>query len=135
MQRNLKRLIQAVLLTAVLVLAGATGCRTHDRTIGQRMDDRQVARSVNRQLGKETVYKFPDVNVQSYDGVVQLSGFVTTEQQKQRAAQVAAQVPGVRQVVNALTLKPQDNLQPVGSPTGQQYYGTTNPPPASNTMP
>jgi hypothetical protein len=132
MQVNRKQFILAVWLIAAVVLAGLTGCKTHERTMGQRMDDRQVARSVSKSLKKEPVYKYPDVKVQSFNGVVELSGFVDTEDQKRRAAEIAQQVPSVREVVNGLTLKPQATLPPAGSPTGQRY-GTAPQSPSSST--
>jgi len=47
--------------------------------------------------------------------VVQLSGFVDTDEQKNRAGEIARQEEGVTQVVNNISLKPQgNNLQPTG---------------------
>jgi hyperosmotically inducible protein len=135
MQAYPKQLILAVWLTAAVVFAGLTGCKTSDRTTGQRLDDHQVARSVKKSLKKEQVYKFPDVKVQAFNGVVELSGFVDTEDQKRRAAEIAQQVPGVRQVVNGLTLKPQEALSPAGRSTGQRYdTGTQQPGSTTNTQ-
>ena len=46
-----------------------------------------------------------DIGVQTYKDVVQLSGFVNSEQIKARAAQVVAGVSGVRGVKNNLIVK------------------------------
>lgn len=94
-----------------------TGCATQgddNRTAGRVVDDNAITRDIASSLRSEPVYKFGDVDVKTYNGVVQLSGFVTTDEQKQRAAQIAQESPGVNQVVNALTLKPEL------SPTGRQ---------------
>lgn len=92
-----------------------TGCATQgddNRTAGRVVDDNAITRDIESSLRSEPVYKFGDVDVKTYNGVVQLSGFVTTDEQKQRAAQIAQESPGVNQVVNALTLKPE--LTPTG---------------------
>jgi hypothetical protein len=47
-----------------------------------------------------------DVNVQSFRGVVQLNGFVASEEQARRAAEVAGNVEGVQSVQNNLRVKP-----------------------------
>ena len=47
-----------------------------------------------------------DVNVQSFRGVVQLNGFVASEEQAKRAVEVAGNVSGVQRVQNNLQIKP-----------------------------
>ncbi|MDB6123154.1 MAG: transporter [Pedosphaera sp.] len=146
MQMNPKRTMLAVCLGATMAFTGLTGCQTHgDRTAGRYIDDRMVARRVNGALSHDPVYKYPDVNVVTYDGIVQLSGFVDTADQKNKASAIAQSTEGVRQVVNSLVLKPHmpqagaagvinnDNrVTPTGSPTGRRLDATTTPPPNWN---
>ena len=47
-----------------------------------------------------------DVNVESFRGVVQLNGFVASQEQAKRAVEVASNVSGVRSVQNNLQVKP-----------------------------
>jgi len=47
------------------------------------------------------------IHVNSYKGIVQLSGFVDTDVEKELAGQIARNVDGVREVVNNLIVKPQ----------------------------
>lgn len=84
------------------------------RTAGQKVDDDKITERVESALSKEPVYKFSDVDVRTFDSVVQLSGFVDSDQQKARAAEVAQQVPGVTRIVNAITLKPAQTPTPTG---------------------
>ena len=84
--------------------------------MGRTLDDKTITSTVKHDLNREPVYKFSDVDVRTYDGVVQLSGFVDTNEQKQRAGDIARQAEGVTQVVNNITLKPQGNLQPTSRP-------------------
>lgn len=103
-------------MTAVIAL---TGCEmmnhnSGDRTAGRTLDDKTITATVRHDLDREQVYKFDGVDVKTYDGVVQLSGFVDTNEQKDRAADIAKRAEGVTQVVNNITLKPNGNLQPTG---------------------
>jgi osmotically-inducible protein OsmY len=77
------------------------------------MDDRNITDQVKSELKSDPVYRFDDVDVQTFAGIVQLSGFATTEAQKQRATQLAQTVPGVMQVKNVISMKPQP-LEPTG---------------------
>jgi hyperosmotically inducible protein len=51
------------------------------------------------------VYKYPDVKVSTYNGTVQLSGFVDGQAQKTKAGTLAKAVPGVKEVINNITVK------------------------------
>ena len=108
-------------IVASLSVTALTGCQTwgeksSGRTAGRVVDDKHLTAEVARQLKSEPVYKFDDVDVKTFDGVVQLSGFVSTEEQRRRAGELAQQVPGVAQVVNSITLKSQ--VTPAGRPQG-----------------
>ena len=46
------------------------------------------------------------INVNSYRGVVQLSGFVNSTEQIQRAGEAARKVEGVQKVENSIKVKP-----------------------------
>jgi osmotically-inducible protein OsmY len=112
-----------------------TGCQminrhteeTSGRTAGRTLDDATITSTVKDKLKSEQVYKFNNVDVTTFDGVVQLSGFVNTDDQKRRAGELAQQVDGVTQVDNNISLKPSGNLQP----TGNENYNYNNPPPAN----
>ncbi len=108
---------------SVLALAGLTACSTwhreSDRTAGRMVDDNRITNQVKHELNREPTYKFTDVDVKTFAGVVQLSGFVNSNEQKQRAAQIAQSVPGVTQVIDSIALKP----QPSPSPTGRTASG------------
>lgn len=84
-----------------------SGCHTAEgeRTVGRKFEDSKVTRRVKSALSSDNVYKYPDVKVQTYDGIVQLSGFADTDAQKARAEQLASRQEGVRQVVNTIVMK------------------------------
>jgi hypothetical protein len=115
---NLKKIILIGGVTAAVALTGLTGCQTRSagdaRTQGQIVDDNKITRTVQTELRNEPVYKFNDVDVRTYGRVVQLSGFVATEQQRNRAGELAQQAPGVARVVNSIAIQPDTTLTPTG---------------------
>jgi len=108
MRTHMKSAVLAAVLGAAIAVTGLTGCATR----GQAREDRRISSDVKSRLKKEPVYKFEDVNVTSYDGVVQLSGFAQTEGQRKRAGEIASTVPAVKEVVNNILVNP--NLMPTG---------------------
>ncbi len=103
-----KSLGLALCLGALPLLLGVSGCtttRNSDLTAGEQVDDRATSSRVRDALSADPLYKFASVNVETYKGTVQLSGFVTAGEQKSRAADLAKNVAGVREVANNITVK------------------------------
>jgi hyperosmotically inducible protein len=115
--RSVRGLMVISSLSAAIAMTVITGCESwghknsDERSEGRVVDDKHISHYIETQLKNEPVYKFDQVDVKTFAGVVQLNGFVNTEEQKRRAAEIAQQAQGVTQVVNNLTLKP------VGAPT------------------
>ena len=92
---------------------GFVGCATdssadrdsHQRTTGQYIDDKMLVQRVKSALDDSPVYKFPDVKVNTYNGTVQLTGFVETNEQKRKAEEIAKTVRDVLNVQNQIMLK------------------------------
>src|SRR4029077_3521474 len=117
--RNLKRWFFAGGISAVMAVAGLTGCKSTSSEHAEYRppDDGTITHEVKRRLDNDPAFKFPEVSVKTFDRVVQLSGFASTPDQKQRAEDVAKTVPGVSQVVNNISIK--QTLTPTGH---TQYY-------------
>ncbi|MFH7326501.1 BON domain-containing protein [Desulfurivibrio sp. C05AmB] len=81
-----------------------TGYKVHrdDRTAGQQLDDTTVASRVKFRLAGERGVPARRIDVDVVEGVVHLSGFVASEEIRQRAGAIAAEVDGARQVRNNL---------------------------------
>jgi len=77
-----------------------------DETVGEVVDDGIVTTKVKAALISEPVTKAGQINVATNQGVVQLSGFVDSAEEKAKAAEVARSVSGVRKVDNELDIKP-----------------------------
>ena len=99
-------------LGALPLLLGVTGCTTgsrYEQSTGERIDDHGTSSRVKSALGDDTQYKYGGVNVQTFKGTVQLSGFVNSRDQKNRAGDLAKKVTNVREVVNNITVKESAN--------------------------
>jgi len=95
-------------LGALPLLLGLTGCTTggrHEQSTGERIDDLGTSSRVKDALSDDPLYKFGGVNVDTFKGTVQLSGFVTAREQKDRAGELARSVEGVKSVANNITVK------------------------------
>ena len=90
--------------TATTLLTGCAGSR-YKRSTGEYIDDKALALRVNSALDDDPSYKLGDVEVKAFRGTVQLSGFVTTEDQKAKAGEIAKEVEGVKHVENNITVK------------------------------
>ncbi len=80
--------------------------RHHERTTGDRMDDTAITAKVKTALLREKGIRSSAIKVETFEGVVQLSGFVNSKWQINRAGEVANGVEGVRRVRNDLIHKP-----------------------------
>jgi hypothetical protein len=132
-QNGLRQIGAVTLMAAALVVASA-GCKssgTGSRTASQEKADNQLAGEVKKQLSQDSMYRYQDVQSMVYEGTVQLTGFVDTDAERQRAAEIASRTIGVRQVVNSIALKPVPTGRNTNAPSYKGPAYTTNAPPWS----
>src|SRR5882672_4514086 len=103
-QRNL---LTATVAAAALALGACassntkTNDSTKSETTGQYVDDATVTAKVKTAIASDVGVKAAaNVNVETYRGVVQLSGFADSDAQASRAVAAAKRVNGVRSVKN-----------------------------------
>jgi osmotically-inducible protein OsmY len=96
----------SVLLAAVALtsLAGCASSQKHEST-GQYIDDTAITTGVKAAIFNEPTLKSAEINVETFKGRVQLSGFVSTRANIDRAVQVAQGVKGVSSVANDMRVK------------------------------
>ena len=94
----------AISLVLVMGLAACAGDGTH-RSTGQYVDDKTISTQVNAKLIADKNIKSSQIDVTTYNGVVQLSGFVESKDQAQRAIVLAQQVDGVKSVKDDMHLR------------------------------
>jgi hyperosmotically inducible periplasmic protein len=75
------------------------------QTTGGAIDDSTITAKVKSALIDDDTTKAHDIKVETRGGVVQLSGFVPTQAQKDAATKVAKSVAGVKSVNNGLGIK------------------------------
>jgi osmotically-inducible protein OsmY len=108
MKTKITSLCVALCLGLPVVVTSFVGCAgdRYERSTGEYIDDKALTMRVKSALGDNPEYKFDSVNVTSFRGTVQLSGFVNTSSQKAEAGRIAKNVQNVRDVENNITVKP-----------------------------
>lgn len=96
----------AIILAAIMAstLVACTSTPTQ-QSAGQAIDDGVVTAKVKAALIEDPVTKAHQINVETFKGTVQLSGFVESDQARTRALQLARDVEGVRRVKDALEIR------------------------------
>lgn len=92
---------------ALVLIAFITGCAAtrHRESTGQYVDDTVITTKVKAEIFNDPMLKVLQINVETFKGVVQLSGFVNSAEVSARAAKVAKAVDGVKDVKNDLVVK------------------------------
>lgn len=91
-------------LAALVLAAGCASTRTQE-SVGEYVDDSTITAKVKTAIFNEPDLKATEVNVETFKGVVQLSGFVSSEADRAKAVEVARKVGGVKAVRNDMRLK------------------------------
>ena len=73
-----------------------------ERSIGQKADDAITTTRVKAAIADADLGSGVTVNIDTYDGNVLLTGFVDTEADKARAAELAAQDKNTKEVINGI---------------------------------
>ncbi|PIP35760.1 MAG: transporter [Desulfobacterales bacterium CG23_combo_of_CG06-09_8_20_14_all_52_9] len=93
-----------MLLMLIGTLAACASTSTREST-GEYVDDSVITTKVKSLLAGDDFLKSFQIGVETYKGVVQLSGFVNTKEAANKAAQIAGSVKGVKSVKNDLVVK------------------------------
>ncbi len=101
---RMQRIVGLLLAFAVLALVGCAGTET-TRSTGTYIDDKTIATKVKTQLAADSLTSAMQIEVEVYNGVVQLSGFVDKPATVERAEQIARGVAGVKDVKNTISVR------------------------------
>jgi hyperosmotically inducible periplasmic protein len=91
----------AALAAAAVIVAGCGVMRGHE-TAGAYVDDATLTARVKTALLKDPEVKGSEVNVQTYEGKVTLSGVVDNSEMAHKAERIARDTPGVKSVKSAM---------------------------------
>lgn len=96
----------AALLFAVSLLT-LTGCASTPRQegTGEYVDDTVISTRVKAEIFGEATLKSAEINVETFKGVVQLSGFVSSAADINKAVSIARNINGVKSVKNDMHVK------------------------------
>lgn len=93
-----------VMSLALLLSLGCASTSTQEST-GQYFDDSVITAKVKTAIFKHPDLQSAEINVETFKGVVQLSGFVNSQSDINQAVQVAGSVRGVKSVKNDMRVK------------------------------
>jgi osmotically-inducible protein OsmY len=93
-----------VLLMLIATFTACASTRTHEST-GEYVDDSVITTKVKAKLANDDFFKSFEISVETFKGVVQLSGFVNSQQAVNKASEIVRTVQGVKSVKNNLIVK------------------------------
>jgi osmotically-inducible protein OsmY len=102
--KNIARFSTLLAAAAFAAVAGCASTSTQEST-GQYVDDSAITTKVKTAIFNEPSLKSAEINVETFKGRVQLSGFVSSQANINQAVQVAQSVGGVTSVKNDMRLK------------------------------
>ncbi len=103
----MKKLLIACLAGLATLLAVPAQAQ---KTVGNMVDDGTITASIKAGLLDNKATSSMQINVESYKGTVQLSGFVGSQAEKDAAGKVAGGVNGVTKVINSLAIAPKTSM-------------------------
>lgn len=102
--KNIKRVAA---LFAAVIFATMMGCASDPKksTTGEYVDDTVITTKTKAAIFNEPTLKSAEINVETFKGVVQLSGFVSSQADINKAVSLTRAVGGVTSVKNDMRLK------------------------------
>lgn len=99
------QLISAIFISSILL--ATVGCAsTHQKEgTGEYVDDSVITTKVKAAIFNDPTLKSAEINVETFKGIVQLSGFVNSQADIAKAVEVTGMVKGVVSVKNDMRLK------------------------------
>ncbi|HSQ10967.1 MAG TPA: BON domain-containing protein [Burkholderiaceae bacterium] len=102
---NLSKYLSPLFVAVALV--SVVGCASTPKQEGtaEYMDDTMITTKVKTAILNEPTLKVAEINVETFKGVVQLSGFVSSQAAATKAVEVTRGVGGVKSVKNDMRIK------------------------------
>ena len=91
-----------------LMVSGIAGCAATDSRsgTGEYIDDTVITTKVKAAIVGDSMLRTSEINVETFRNIVQLSGFVSSQEEIDQAVRVAADVGGVESVRNDMRIRP-----------------------------
>jgi hypothetical protein len=103
--KNITKFIGSAFMAVALI--ATVGCASGPKTsgTGEYIDDSVITMKVKAAIFNDPALNVAEINVETFKGVVQLSGFVISQEAATKAVSVARTVAGVTSVKNDMRLK------------------------------
>ncbi len=102
---QLGKYLSALFLAVTLVSAVGCASTSKQEGTGEYVDDSVITTKVKAAILNEPDLKVAEINVETFKGAVQLSGFVSSQAAANKAVEVARGVSGVKSVKNDMRIK------------------------------
>jgi len=103
--KNLRNYVTVVLLAFAMVAVVGCAAPAKQQTAGEYIDDTVVTTRVKAAIFDDAELRVNEIKVETFDGVVQLSGFVSSQANINRAVQLVRGINGVKSVKNDMIVK------------------------------
>ena len=105
MKTSTQRIFGFGLVLVCLAFLAACTSSPYSRGTGEYVEDKALASQIKAQLVRDKETPAGQISVEAFRGTVQLSGFVDSEQSKERAGEIARNVEGTKEVINNIVVK------------------------------
>jgi len=99
------KVLSAAFLAVTLVSVVGCASTSTQEGAGEYVDDSVITAKVKAEIFNEPTLKSAEINVETFKGVVQMSGFVNSQADINKAVSLARSVKGVVSVKNDMRLK------------------------------
>lgn len=103
--KQLSKYLSALFLAVALVSVVGCASTSKQEGTGEYIDDSVITTKVKAAIFNEPSLKSAEINVETFKGVVQLSGFVSSRAAESKAVEIARSVKGVTSVKNDMRIK------------------------------
>lgn len=103
--KQLGKYLSALFLAVTLMSVVGCASTAKQEGTGEYVDDAVITTKVKAAILNEPTLKVAEINVETFKGVVQLSGFVNSQADITKAVAVARSVHGVKSVKNDMRMK------------------------------
>lgn len=94
-----------LMFAAVVVFGMLAGCATN-RSAGDQLDDAGIVAEINARFAASPVTSALNINVDSLDGVVTLTGIVRSDESRLEAERIARTTSSVKRVISRIRVEP-----------------------------
>ena len=103
---NYSKALAIAVLTGVTLIGTGCSVMRDQQSVGSYVDDATLTTRVKAKFAEDKTVSAMAINVETLNGTVQLSGFAKSQAEKSRAAEIARNTKGVRDVRDDVIVRP-----------------------------